>query len=254
VVPGAGLYRNLLVTNDGMAPNDKLRVTARLIQMDEVILNNVEVVIDMNINGAGGRDGGARAANTWYAVYIISDATGATVNGLFSPNDGAPTLPAGYTRYRRVSWARNNAANFLRRFRQVGTFQRYLAQGAGEPSGPYAERRLVDSKANTAPEVVDGNPAGNEIHPNTFFPKGVRDVYVKALININSGATDALWDITATDTQFRRLTRCASTGGLNLCETDTWITLAADQTFRAWMSGTFSGAYYVEAEGYVDDF
>lgn len=53
-------------------------------------------------SGNNGLDTGARAASTWYHVFVISDSTGATVDVLFSLSATAPTMPSGYTLFRRV--------------------------------------------------------------------------------------------------------------------------------------------------------
>ena len=61
-------------------------------------------------SGANGLDTGAEATNTWYAVHIIADST--AVNspvGLFSLSATAPSLPAGYDKFRRIGWVRNNS-------------------------------------------------------------------------------------------------------------------------------------------------
>jgi hypothetical protein len=53
----------------------------------------------------GGLDTGTIANNTWYHWYLISDAAGSTVDVVFSTSATSPTLPGGYTLYRRIfSW------------------------------------------------------------------------------------------------------------------------------------------------------
>jgi hypothetical protein len=69
--------------------------------------------------GAGGLDAGAEAANTWYAVHLIGDSTGVnSPAALLSTSATAPTLPAGYNKFRRIGWVRNNAASDFRKFNQ----------------------------------------------------------------------------------------------------------------------------------------
>lgn len=71
---------------------------------------------NITASGANGLDAGSEAADTWYAVHVIGDEGGVQPTAsLLSTSATAPTLPAGYTVFRRVGWARNNGlSNFLR--------------------------------------------------------------------------------------------------------------------------------------------
>lgn len=89
--------------------------------------------IDITVSGVNGLDTGSEAANTWYAVHVIAGdgqttVTDPTANnsqfpcqrravkqaGLLSLSGTAPTLPPGYSRFRRVGWVRNNgSSNFF---------------------------------------------------------------------------------------------------------------------------------------------
>lgn len=73
------------------------------------------------IAGAGGLDAGVEAASTWYAVHIIADSSLVNpVTTLLSTSATAPVMPAGYDRFRRVGYVRNNAASNFMRFIQSG--------------------------------------------------------------------------------------------------------------------------------------
>ncbi len=77
--------------------------------------------VDLTAAGVNGLDAGVEAANTFYAVHVIADSTGALpVAGLFSLSATAPTLPAGYDAFRRVGWVRNDAASDIHNFIQFG--------------------------------------------------------------------------------------------------------------------------------------
>ena len=72
-------------------------------------------------SGAGGLDTGVEAADTWYAVHVIGDTTGAnSPAALLSLSATAPTQPAGYDVFRRVGWVRNDASSDLLKFFQRG--------------------------------------------------------------------------------------------------------------------------------------
>lgn len=71
--------------------------------------------------GNNGLDTGARAANTWYHVFVIADSTGATVDVLFSTSATSPTMPSGYALFRRVGSVYTTAsALFSDWWRQCG--------------------------------------------------------------------------------------------------------------------------------------
>ena len=53
-------------------------------------------------NNQNGLDTGALANSTWYHVYLIFDPATLTTDVLFSANATTPSLPTGYTKYRRV--------------------------------------------------------------------------------------------------------------------------------------------------------
>ncbi|NIM52734.1 MAG: hypothetical protein GTO22_26400 [Gemmatimonadales bacterium] len=66
-------------------------------------------------------DTGAEAADSWYAVFVIADSTGTNpVKVLFSLSATAPTMPAGYDRFRRVGYVRNDGSSNFYAFFQAG--------------------------------------------------------------------------------------------------------------------------------------
>lgn len=77
---------------------------------------------DITTGGAGGLDTGSEAADTWYAVHVIADFTGGAgaVALLLSLSATAPTLPSGYSRFRRVGWVRNDGSSNFQDFEQTG--------------------------------------------------------------------------------------------------------------------------------------
>lgn len=85
----------------------------------DVISWNGLLTAAITASGANGLDTGSEAASTWYAVYVISGTSG--VASLLSLSATAPTLPSGYTLFRRVGWVRNNASSNFVAFSQHGT-------------------------------------------------------------------------------------------------------------------------------------
>jgi len=87
---------------------------------DFLIGLDTPVTVDLTASGAGGLDAGAEAPDTWYAVHVIGDTSGANpASALLSTSADNPTLPPGYDRFRRVGWVRNDAAGDLMPFHQA---------------------------------------------------------------------------------------------------------------------------------------
>lgn len=57
-------------------------------------------------NFAGGLDGGEVQADTWYHVFVIKNPTSGAVDVLFSTSASSPTLPDGFTKFRRIGSVR----------------------------------------------------------------------------------------------------------------------------------------------------
>jgi hypothetical protein len=246
-----GLVDRLIIENEPGFEDTRIRIKARYVQIGAQTFTNVDQVVDITVTGAGGRESAAEQANKWYAIDLISDGS-ATPRGFLTSAETSPPLPAGFTEFRRVGWVRNNNNQDLRRFRQIGNVVWYQPwKSAGEPN---PERRLYNQCNNTALVTADGVTAcgtGTQAaHPNTLFPPGVRQVFIKNLMNGAAAApnTDAYWN-NSTGTTVRRLARCT---GQTLCETDTWITLTSTQTFQFQVSSA-SWELYAEAEAYVDE-
>ncbi len=70
----------------------------------------------IDASGANGLDTGTVAASTWYAVFLIWNPTTRTAAGLFSLSATAPTMPAGYTKKRRLGWVRTDGTSNIEPF------------------------------------------------------------------------------------------------------------------------------------------
>lgn len=71
--------------------------------------------------GAGGSlDTGAIAANTWYHVFLIENPASGAVDILTSTSVGAPVLPSGYTKKRRIGSIKTDGSSNMLQFSQVG--------------------------------------------------------------------------------------------------------------------------------------
>lgn len=99
--------RKLVVSNyDNGCTGDQVKVLAgaSLIASNgnSEISVETDLTLDITTAGANGLDTGSPAGETWYAIYLIKNPFTGNVAGLFSTNFTTPTLPAGYTLYRRI--------------------------------------------------------------------------------------------------------------------------------------------------------
>lgn len=128
-VPNVGnsLKSNLVVKPNNGSPNTSVDVSADTLSVQNVALQAVAATANITVAGAGGLDAGAPAANTWYALHVICNASGGLVSALLSLSATAPALPAGYTSFRRVSWVRTTAvAAIVQKAQRTGDTVRYL--------------------------------------------------------------------------------------------------------------------------------
>jgi hypothetical protein len=68
----------------------------------------------ISTSGANGLDTGSEAASTWYALYVIAGTSG--VASLLSASFSSPTLPGGYTHFRRVGAVLNDSGLDIENF------------------------------------------------------------------------------------------------------------------------------------------
>jgi len=86
------------------------RVTLRNASGSSVELSNVSETLTITNTGAGGMDkSDSLAASTWYYTYFIYNPATGDVSSLASLSPTAPTLPSGYTHYRRMGAFRTDA-------------------------------------------------------------------------------------------------------------------------------------------------
>lgn len=133
-VVGAGSIFGLTLANNGANPTTRIDFAAGFCRDS---LNGVGIVLAAGLTkrldaawvaggGNGGRDTGALAnGQTWHCYVIYNPATLA-VDGLFSQSATAPTLPAGFTKFRRLgAVVLDAAATTIRKFRQTGDYFEY---------------------------------------------------------------------------------------------------------------------------------
>jgi len=120
-----GFVNGFALSQNAAAPDYKVDIQAgecadstaqRQIKSDSVL------TVDLSASGANGLDTSSEAADTWYAVHVIADTSGANAPaGLFSTSATSPTLPSGYDIFRRIGWVRNDSSADLLSFLQIGS-------------------------------------------------------------------------------------------------------------------------------------
>jgi hypothetical protein len=69
------------------------------------------LTVDITQSGANGLDTGSEGAWYWYYIYVIYNPTTTTYASLLSLSATSPTLPSGYTKYRRIGSVINNGSS-----------------------------------------------------------------------------------------------------------------------------------------------
>src|SRR5262245_41454961 len=90
IQPVMGTFKNLSIVNGG-TPDTTIVVTADELMLENAAsatakVSNLNLTINTTINGAGGLDTGAMAANTFYSVWVIFNSGGPTTAGMISPS------------------------------------------------------------------------------------------------------------------------------------------------------------------------
>lgn len=118
------------VSNNAVSPSSVVDVALGALEVDNAAGSSPEIievtsVLQMNLaaSGANGLDTGSPAIN-WYHVYVIYDPTGPTVASMCSLSATSPTLPGGYTKFRRVGSFYNTAAG-------SASIRAFFREGAG---------------------------------------------------------------------------------------------------------------------------
>lgn len=88
-------------------------------QMD--MITTAATTINFGSTGLNALDTGAIAASTWYAIYMIADVQNRNATGFVASTSAtAPTMPFGYSNYRRIGWAKTDGSSHILAFYQTG--------------------------------------------------------------------------------------------------------------------------------------
>jgi len=110
-----------VLSNDGTTPNTVIDCTAGVVADDTnvALMNMAAVNCNLAATGINGLDTGTLAASTWYKMYIIGKANGATPGLIASlASNAAPTFPATYTLKRYIGSFRTDGSAHVLPFKQ----------------------------------------------------------------------------------------------------------------------------------------
>ena len=124
------------------------------------------ITLDITGSTVGGLDTGVEAISTWYYPYVIYDPSNDLVDGILSASSSAPTLPSGYTMYRRVGTAYNDASsNFVP--------IRYYNNGIN--------KTVRIERINAAPWLVADNISTDQVVTCSILPSNILTVELQLL-------------------------------------------------------------------------
>jgi hypothetical protein len=126
-------FTGLALANDGTNPSTTVDIAVGAASSDDAaIANRVLISLTSAITkttaawavgtGNGGLDSGAVAASTWYHIYIITRTDTGVVDALLSTSSTAPTMPANYTKKRRIGSVLTDASKAINYFTQDGEY------------------------------------------------------------------------------------------------------------------------------------
>lgn len=123
----------LSLANNTVTPNSYVDISA-----DTMVLLNPSgpanifhsaytCTVNSTTTGVGALDTGSVAANTWYAVYAISN--GSSTSCLLSTSFTSPTLPGGYVYLYRIGSIKTDGSSNFYRIKQYGRRIQYVVVG-----------------------------------------------------------------------------------------------------------------------------
>ena len=155
------------LANNAAAPATKIDVAAGAAtdSANAAMISCAAVTINCAVTGANGLDAGALAANAWYHIFAIAKPDG-TAACLASLSVGAPSLPAGYSTFRRIGAIRTDGSAAILAFTQIEDTFRFAAaitdvSTANMGTGNALYTLSVPSGLRVRPIADVGTTAGN---------------------------------------------------------------------------------------------
>lgn len=190
-IAGGALGLVVQVTGDAGVDIDATAITLEDANGEAYRAKSVNLSVDISSTGANGLDTGSAANSTGYFAFVIYNPTTDTVAGLVSTSATSPTLPSGYTFFRRVGGLFTDATADLIPTLQKGCRAQYVVNGstltaplimasgtAGDEAVPtwsavaiggYVPSTAVAIKAMVRGEVPDNGIQGVIVAPNNNY-------------------------------------------------------------------------------------
>jgi len=118
----SGLVVGLSISNNAMTPDSEIDISKGRVRRRGVPFSlDASITIDITASGLNGLDTGSVQADTWYAVFVISNGDETiTSAGIFSLSL-EPDMPSGYCCYRRVGWVKTDVSSNIMSFQERWT-------------------------------------------------------------------------------------------------------------------------------------
>jgi hypothetical protein len=124
--------QRIILSNNGVDPNNDIDFTVGRFTFDDgtgqAISNSYTKQLDATFvagNNQGMLDTGTKAIDTWYHCFAIYNPTNGLRDYLASTSATSPTLPAGYTKKRRIGAIRTDGSNNIIPFFQYEKWFQY---------------------------------------------------------------------------------------------------------------------------------
>lgn len=127
-----GYIDGLILSNNGSDANNDIDIAVGAAASDDAaaadrvmmeLSSGLTKRLDANWavgTNQGGLDTSSEANDTWYYLWLIQRTDTGVVDVLFSTSATSPTMPANYTKKRRIGAVYNNSSGNIRAFKQTG--------------------------------------------------------------------------------------------------------------------------------------
>jgi hypothetical protein len=187
--------------------------------------------------GQGGLDTGSKANSTWYYCYAIYNPASNTTDAIFSTNASAPSLPSGYTRYKRAGAIYTNSSGNITVFDQVGN--KFIYQ-------TLIQDYSIIPASTTKTDVTTTVP------PNTFGIYSFLVTTVGDQLFYIRGFKQSAIDLTPDNTNSQFAVQASGSG--DQVSATAYLELPANSSsqisYRA--SAASEGIFYIRTEGFID--
>ena len=147
-----GLIVGLTMSNNVTTPDSKVDIEKGKVRRKGVSFSiDSTLTIDIGVSGINGLDTGTVQADTWYAVFVLTDLEGIiTPGGIFSESL-EPEMPTGYCCYRRIGWVKTDSSSDIMLFQERwnGNTRRFFWDV------PPADTRVLDNGSASTFTAID---------------------------------------------------------------------------------------------------